>query len=128
MMCSLYDSSHSRLYCTDILHNKINMTALSHHGLVQIPGTFQRIRLQPFFTSNRKSSGIFRGLTGTQLFTCSLCALQSVSWNEATAWEITSNTEVSFSHEKFDFYISHILHLQNSSDELQIKSAKPSCL
>lgn len=80
---------------------------------------FRCTRLQPFYPSNRKSSGIFRGLTGTQMFTRSRCALQSVSWNEATAGEFTSNTWVSISREQFDFCVSHILHLQNSSDELQ---------
>lgn len=57
------------------------------------------------------------------MFTRSLCALQSVSWNEATAGEFTSNTSVSISREQFDFYVSHILHLQNSSDELQTECA-----
>lgn len=47
------------------------------------------------------------------------CALQFVSWNEATAGEFTSNTWVSISHEQFDLCVSHILHLQNSSDESQ---------
>lgn len=35
------------------------------------------IRLQPFYPSNRKSSGIFRGLTGTQMFTRSLVLYNS---------------------------------------------------
>lgn len=51
------------------------------------------------------------------------CALLFVSWNEATAGEFTSNTQVSISREQFDFCVSHILHLQNSSDELQTECA-----
>lgn len=94
-----------------------------HYCIVTSWLLFSCIRLQPFYPSNRKSWGIFRGLTGTQMFTRSLCVLQSVSWNEATAGEFTSNTWVSISHEQFDFYVSHILHLQNSSDELQSKCA-----
>lgn len=71
----MYDSSHSRLYCTDILHNKIDLTALSRRGLCQIPGTFQHVRLQPVFHKQQKIFRDFQGVNrNSDVYMLTMCS------------------------------------------------------